>query len=188
MFAALAVMKADSIQIALCHLLFNIIGILIWFPAPPMRRVIIHAACTLGFYASYWRFVPLIYILVMFLAVPGVTLAISLLYQASVAGGIVVTILALGVVAGLAVSLTDLARLVCFLVCSWLFFVPSTRSHVALCKGRISLSQVWWWRVGCYKVVSQEERELRRAQVEEQVEEPKQMEEPQPSEPAESAV
>ncbi|CAJ1421874.1 unnamed protein product [Effrenium voratum] len=149
MFAALAVMKADSIQIALCHLLFNIIGILIWFPAPPMRRVIINAACTLGFYASYWRFVPLIYILVMFLAVPGVTLAISLLYQASVAGGIVLTILALGVVAGLA---------------------------------------VWWWRVGCYKVVSQEERELRRAQVEEQVEEPKQMEEPQPIEPAESAV
>ena len=114
MFAALAVMKADSIQIALCHLLFNIIGILIWFPAPPMRRVIINAACTLGFYASYWRFVPLIYILVMFLAVPGVTLAISLLYQASVAGGIVLTILALGVVAGLAVSLTDLAHLFVF--------------------------------------------------------------------------
>ncbi|CAJ1352625.1 unnamed protein product [Effrenium voratum] len=126
MFAALAVMKANSIQIALCHLLFNIIGILIWFPAPPMRRVIINAACTLGFYASYWRLVPLIYILVMFLAVPGITLAISLLYQASIAGGVVVTILALGLLAA---------------------FV------------------VWWVRVGCYKVVSQEERELRQAEM-----------------------
>ena len=110
--------------------------------------MIINAACTLGFYASYWRFVPLIYILVMFLAVPGVVLSISLLYQASVAGGVVVTILALGVVAGLI---------------------------------------VWWWRVGCYKVVSQEERELRRAQIEEAAE-PK-VEQPEATEePAEAAV
>ena len=64
MFAALAVMKKSSIQIAFCHLLFNIIGILIWFPVPVMRRVVIQAACTLGFYASYWRLVPLVYILV----------------------------------------------------------------------------------------------------------------------------
>ena len=64
MFAALAVMKKSSIQIAFCHLLFNIIGILIWFPVPVMRRVVVQAACTLGFYASYWRLVPLIYILV----------------------------------------------------------------------------------------------------------------------------
>ena len=98
--AAFAVMKFDSIQIAFCHLLFNIIGILIWFPAPVMRRVVVKAACTLGFYASYWRLVPLIYILVMFLAVPGLCLAISLLYGASVAAGIVVTLLAVGALAG----------------------------------------------------------------------------------------
>lgn len=100
MLAALAVMKPDSLQIAFVHLFFNIIGILIWFPVPFMRRIPIKAACLLGFYASYWRLVPLIYILVMFVAVPGVVLAISLLYGASIAGGIVVTLLALGVVAG----------------------------------------------------------------------------------------
>ena len=99
MFAALAVMKFDSIQIAFCHLLFNIIGILVWFPVPMARMVVIKAACTLGFYASYWRFVPLIYILTMFVAVPGISLAISLLYTASVAAGIVVTLLALAGVA-----------------------------------------------------------------------------------------
>ena len=66
MLAAIAVMKPDSLQIAFVHLLFNIFGILIWFPVPFMRRIPIKAACLLGFYASYWRLVPLIYILVMF--------------------------------------------------------------------------------------------------------------------------
>jgi sodium-dependent phosphate cotransporter len=70
MLAALAVMKPDSLQIAFCHLFFNILGILIWFPVPVMRRVPLRAACLLGFYAS-WRLVPLIYILVMFVAFPG---------------------------------------------------------------------------------------------------------------------
>ena len=129
--AAFAVMKFNSIQIAFCHLLFNIIGILIWFPVPVMRRVIVRAACTLGFYASYWRLVPLIYILVMFVAVPGVSLGISLLYGASVAAGVVVTILALGAVG------------------TFIF-----------------------WRVrlgGCYKVVSQEERDVRKAEIEEEM-------------------
>ena len=130
MFAALAVMKFDSIQIAFCHLLFNIIGILVWFPVPMARMVVIKAACTLGFYASYWRFVPLIYILTMFVAVPGISLAISLLYTASVAAGIVVTLLALGGVAGLI---------------------------------------FWWVKVGCYKVVSQEERDARKAEMEDEM-------------------
>eukprot|EP00438_Fugacium_kawagutii_P007103 Skav222876 [mRNA] locus=scaffold1102:2953:4557:- [translate_table: standard] len=128
MFAALAVMKSGSLQIAFCHLLFNIIGILIWFPVPLMRRVVVKAACTLGFYASYWRLVPLIYILVMFVAVPGVCLGISLLYDASIIGGILLTLVALAAVAGLV---------------------------------------FWWVRLGgCYKVVSQEEREARRAEME----------------------
>eukprot|EP00439_Symbiodinium_sp_Y106_P041984 s2177_g5.t1 len=112
--------------IAFVHLLFNICGILIWFPVPFMRRIPIKAACLLGFYASYWRLVPLIYILVMFVALPGVALAISLLYGASIAGGVVVTLLALGVVAG---------------------FIA------------------WWWKDGCYRVVSKEQREERAAEI-----------------------
>eukprot|EP00434_Breviolum_minutum_P005812 symbB.v1.2.005124.t1/scaffold226.1/size261315/3 len=123
-------MKKSSIQIAFCHLLFNIIGILIWFPVPVMRRVVIQAACTLGFYASYWRAVPLVYILVMFVAVPGVGLLISLLYSASIAGGVVVTLLALSALAGLI---------------------------------------FWWYKFGCYKVVSQEERDARKAEMEKEM-------------------
>ncbi|CAE7187066.1 SLC34A2 [Symbiodinium pilosum] len=130
MLAALAVMKPDSLQIAFVHLFFNIVGILIWFPAPIMRKVPLKAACLLGFYASYWRLVPLIYILVMFLAVPGVCLSISLLYGASVAGGVIVTLLALGALGG---------------------FIA------------------WWWRGGCYKVVSKELRDERAAELAEEM-------------------
>ena len=71
-----------------------------------------------------------------------------MLYSASVAGGVVVTILALGAVAGL----------------------------------------VFWWvkMGGCYKVVSQEQREARRAEMEEEMgEKPR---EEAPTEAAEAAV
>eukprot|EP00441_Pelagodinium_beii_P040340 CAMPEP_0197636494 /NCGR_PEP_ID=MMETSP1338-20131121/11980_1 /TAXON_ID=43686 ORGANISM="Pelagodinium beii, Strain RCC1491" /NCGR_SAMPLE_ID=MMETSP1338 /ASSEMBLY_ACC=CAM_ASM_000754 /LENGTH=575 /DNA_ID=CAMNT_0043208731 /DNA_START=41 /DNA_END=1768 /DNA_ORIENTATION=- len=93
--AALAVFKPSTIQVAMCHLCFNIMGILIWFPIPAMRRVVVNAACLLGLYASFWRLVPLLYILVMFLAVPAVALGISLLFGISLAAGVVVLFLTL---------------------------------------------------------------------------------------------
>merc|ERR1719195_709727 len=38
LIASLVSLKFGAVQIALCHLLINITGILIWFPAPFMRR------------------------------------------------------------------------------------------------------------------------------------------------------
>jgi len=96
LLAALTDLKHDGLQIAFCHLAFNIFGILVWFPIPAMRGVVVGAAKLLGFYASYWRMVPLLYILIMFLVVPGVALGISLLFGASLAAGI--TALAVAVV------------------------------------------------------------------------------------------
>eukprot|EP00929_Paragymnodinium_shiwhaense_P091739 TRINITY_DN5163_c1_g1_i1.p1 TRINITY_DN5163_c1_g1~~TRINITY_DN5163_c1_g1_i1.p1 ORF type:complete len:635 (+),score=143.34 TRINITY_DN5163_c1_g1_i1:73-1977(+) len=87
--AAVAVMQRDAIQISLCHLIFNVFGILIWFPAPPMRRVPLGAAELLGLYASFYRYVPGLYIAVAFLLVPGVALAVSMLLVASFPAGIV---------------------------------------------------------------------------------------------------
>ena len=66
----------------------------------------------------------------MFVAVPGVGLLISLLYSASIAGGVVVTLLALSALAGLI---------------------------------------FWWYKFGCYKVVSQEERDARKAEMEKEM-------------------
>merc|ERR1712137_541489 len=100
LIAALSTMKFGALQIALCHLLFNITGILIWFPVPLMRQIPLGAARLLGLYASFYRFVPALYILVMFVTVPGILLGLSSLYDASVAGGVILTLVLLGAFAG----------------------------------------------------------------------------------------
>merc|ERR1712048_218070 len=58
LIASLVSLKFGAVQIALCHLWFNIIGILIWFPIPFMRQFPLHASHLLGLYASFYRFVP----------------------------------------------------------------------------------------------------------------------------------
>jgi len=100
LIAAVASPSFGSLHIALCHLFFNIIGILIFFPAPPMRRIPLNAAKTLGLYASYYRAVPAIYIAVCFVIIPGIALGISALFGASVAGGVIVLIIVLAALGG----------------------------------------------------------------------------------------
>jgi len=97
--AAIATFTSNAVHIALCHFFFNVFGILIWFPIPFMRRVPLGAARLLGLYASYYRLVPLIYILVVFVAIPGVCLGISAMFNVSLAGGIVVLAVVLLIVA-----------------------------------------------------------------------------------------
>jgi sodium-dependent phosphate cotransporter len=89
LLASLVNLSFDAVQIALCHLGFNIIGILIWFPIPSMRNVPLEAARLLGLYASYYRFVPLLYILITFVAVPAVGLGISSLFDVSIVASVV---------------------------------------------------------------------------------------------------
>merc|ERR1712217_1003760 len=78
----------------------NIAGILVWFVIPPMRRVPLGAARLLGLYASYYRFVPGLYILVAFVLLPWMILGISLELSANVVIGailLVVVLVAFGV-------------------------------------------------------------------------------------------
>jgi len=100
LIAALTKMSHNTIHIALCHLFFNIIGILIWFPAPFMRRFPLGAARLLGLYASFYRGVPVIYLLVAFVLLPGVALGVSSLFDASVAGGVVLLLVLLAALGG----------------------------------------------------------------------------------------
>merc|ERR1712113_1242209 len=51
LIASLVSLKFGAVQIALCHLWFNIFGILIWFPVPFMRQFPLHASHLLGLYA-----------------------------------------------------------------------------------------------------------------------------------------
>ena len=39
LLAALVSGKVEALQVALCHLFFNISGIIIWYPIPFMRKV-----------------------------------------------------------------------------------------------------------------------------------------------------
>jgi len=100
LIAALTKMTANTIHIALCHLFFNIIGILIWFPVPIMRQVPLAAARLLGLYASFYRATPACYILLAFVVAPALLLGLSALFDASVAGGVVVLLLLLGALGG----------------------------------------------------------------------------------------
>lgn len=70
LIAALAVPQIAGLQIALVHLLFNLSGILLFFPLPAMRRIPIAGAEWLAEQASRRRGIVLAYVAVLFLLVP----------------------------------------------------------------------------------------------------------------------
>jgi len=67
----------DSVQIALVHLMFNIIGIAIFYPVPFMRWPI-SLAQTLGETTAKYRWFALVYLFGMFLVFPGFIFLLSL--------------------------------------------------------------------------------------------------------------
>jgi len=89
LLAALASGKVAALQIALCHLMFNILGILIFYPIPPMRRLPISAARKLGYLTICFKPFPFVYILTAFFIVPLSILALGQMMNAG-AGGLVV--------------------------------------------------------------------------------------------------
>ena len=84
-----------ALQIAFCHLFFNISGILLWYPVPSMRKVPINFAKKLGNTTAKYRWFAPLYIMFMFFIVPGSIFALSLagwLYLA-VIGGLICALL-----------------------------------------------------------------------------------------------
>lgn len=81
--ASLVSAKDEAVQIAICHLFFNIFGIILWYPIPFMRRVPMKLARGMGYIASELKWFPLLYIAALFVAIPGALLGISLLYEGS---------------------------------------------------------------------------------------------------------
>jgi len=98
LIASLVSLKFGAVQIAMVHLCFNIVGIMIWFPVPLMRHIPLAGARLLGLYASFYRIFPLLYILFAFVVVPGICLGVSELFKASVGGGVVVLLMLIGMV------------------------------------------------------------------------------------------
>lgn len=70
LLASLVAEGVNSLHVALCHLFFNIFGILIWYPFPFMRNIPLNAARVLGKATRVWKGFPIVYILVVFLLTP----------------------------------------------------------------------------------------------------------------------
>ncbi|XP_054453204.1 sodium-dependent phosphate transport protein 2A-like [Anoplopoma fimbria] len=68
---------AVAIQIALCHLFFNVFGILLWYPLPVMRLPITMAR-VLGERTAKYRWFAVLYLLLCFLLLPSLVLGLSL--------------------------------------------------------------------------------------------------------------
>ena len=79
--ASLATEREDlprTLQVALCHLFFNIFGILIWYPFGFMRAVPINLAKKLGNTTAKYRWFAIVYLLVMFFLFPAFIFGLSI--------------------------------------------------------------------------------------------------------------
>ena len=67
-----------ALQIAFCHLFFNISGILIWYPIPQLRRVPVSFAKTLGNKTADYRWFAVAYLVFGFFLLPAAVFGLSL--------------------------------------------------------------------------------------------------------------
>lgn len=81
LLASLVSDGTDALQVALCHLFFNITGILIWYPIPYMRRVPLRMARALGKATRIWKGFPILYIFVVFAVIPIILYGLSSLFE-----------------------------------------------------------------------------------------------------------
>ncbi|XP_022104733.1 LOW QUALITY PROTEIN: sodium-dependent phosphate transport protein 2B-like [Acanthaster planci] len=68
----------NALQISLCHLFFNISGIIIWYPIPFMRKVPIFLAKTLGNTTASYRWFAIFYLLLLFFVAPAIVFGLSI--------------------------------------------------------------------------------------------------------------
>ena len=67
-----------SLQIALCHTLFNISGILFWYPIPYLRIIPLRLAEFLGKTSAEHRWFAILYCIGVFLIIPTIIYGLSL--------------------------------------------------------------------------------------------------------------
>ncbi len=76
MLAALTVGEISAVTVAFAHLVFNLCGILVLWPVPAIRVIPIRMARWFADLAVRWRWLALVYILLMFYALPLAAIAI----------------------------------------------------------------------------------------------------------------
>ncbi|XP_067279265.1 sodium-dependent phosphate transport protein 2A isoform X3 [Pseudorasbora parva] len=68
---------AAAFQVALCHFIFNILGILLWYPVP-LSRLPIRMARFLGERTAKYRWFAVLYLILCFLLLPSIVFALSM--------------------------------------------------------------------------------------------------------------
>ena len=86
LLASLVSGSVNALQVALCHLFFNISGIIIWYPLPFMRKVPLEGARALGKWTRRSRAIPPIYVIMVFFVIPLLLLALAELFQTKKVG------------------------------------------------------------------------------------------------------
>lgn len=99
--AALVSDKIAGFQIAMVHVLFNVFGVLIWYPVPKIRNVPIQGARNLGKIAARLRPFPTFYVFMVFGVYPLLMLGLSVGFESDSAGAIAGTTIALLALLGL---------------------------------------------------------------------------------------
>ena len=87
--------KINALQIALCHLSFNVFGVLLFYPLEIVRNIPIEYAKFYGRIARKYKWFPLIHIISTFVICPLVFFGLSLLFEQGTIGlvfGIVICV------------------------------------------------------------------------------------------------
>jgi hypothetical protein len=69
-FIAYSIGGREYLLVALAHLLFNVLGTILWYPLPYLRQFPLHGALIVGIVARMWRIACLVHFVVTFIAVP----------------------------------------------------------------------------------------------------------------------
>ncbi|ETV99010.1 hypothetical protein H310_08483 [Aphanomyces invadans] len=75
--------KYDAVEVALVHFWFNIFGIFLFYPIPATRYPILHWAERIGYYSARWPLVALLFLLAVFIVIPGIGFGMVYLYKGS---------------------------------------------------------------------------------------------------------
>ncbi|MDA9097919.1 Na/Pi symporter [bacterium] len=70
----------EAMQVALCHLFFNLFGIVLWYPLPATRNIPLRMCRFLGHmtaHPKYGKVFPLIYTFTVFFLIPGIAYGIA---------------------------------------------------------------------------------------------------------------
>ena len=86
LLASLVTGKINALQIAFCHLSFNVFGVLLLYPIKCIRDIPLDLAKFYGKIARKYKWFPLIHIVGTFIISPLIILGISLLFELNTIG------------------------------------------------------------------------------------------------------